>query len=83
MQLKPKKLNRISDLSLTTDGIFTFKPRNKKTSQRNENDILSFLLHDQNFYGKSNFLDRKIRYIEEIWNHEVTDDLAIIRLIFD
>ena len=68
------------DLSICTDGIFTFKNLANKTNQKSENEIIRYLLIDNEDCEFDNFLDRKIRLLKEKWNHIVTDDLAIVRI---
>lgn len=68
------------DLSICTDGIFTFKNLQDKSIQKTEAEIIDFLLIDEEDSEFNNFLDRKIRTLKEDLNHLVTDDLAIIRV---
>ena len=68
------------DLSICTDGIFTFKNLNKKENQKAEEEIIAYLLKDDQYAEFNNFLNRKIRFIKNKWGHVVTDDLAIIRI---
>lgn len=68
------------DLSICTDGIFTFKNLQDKSNQKTEVEIIDFLLIDEEGSEFNNFLDRKIRSLKEDWYHFVTDDLAIIRV---
>ncbi len=69
-----------NDLSICTDGIFTFKNLEDKSKQKSENEIIEYLLIDNEGAEFDNFLDRKIRALKDKWNHLVTDDLAIIRI---
>ena len=48
-----------------------------------ENEILKYLLMDNEGVEFDNFLDRKVRELKDKWNHLVTDDLAIIRIKSD
>mgnify|MGYP000524796457 CR=1 FL=1 len=68
------------DLSICTDGIFTFKNLQDKSNQKTEAEIIDFLLIDEEDSVFNNFLDRKIRTLKDEWSHLVTDDLAIIRV---
>ena len=68
------------DLSICTDGIFTFKNLENKSKQKSENEIIEYLLIDNEGSEFDNFLDRKIRTLKDKWNHLVTDDLAVIRI---
>ena len=76
-------ISSFKDLSICTDGIFTFKNLNDKSKQISEHRIINFLLVDNEGSEFDNFLDRKIRNLKDKWNHVVTDDLAIIRIKSD
>lgn len=79
--LKQKvSISGFKDLSICTDGIFTFKNLENKSMQKSENEIIQYLLVDNEGIEFDNFLDRKIRILKDEWNHLVTDDLAIIRI---
>ena len=71
----------ISDISITTDGIFTFKRFNNKVYAEQEN-IIDFLLINSEDIKNEVMLHRKLIDIETTWGLRPTDDLAIIRLIF-
>lgn len=73
-------IDRFKDLSICTDGIFTFKNLENRENQKNENEIINYLLINEEGSQFDNFLDRKIKFLKEKWNHLVTDDLAIIRV---
>ncbi len=74
-------ITQFQDLSISTDGIFTFKNLTNKQQQKTEEEIIHYLLTDKEDSKFENFLDRKVRSIHSEWNHVVTDDLAIIRII--
>jgi hypothetical protein len=73
-------ISSFKDLSICTDGIYTFKNLENKAKQKSEDDIIQHLLIDNENSEFDNFLDRKIRFLKDKWNHTVTDDLAIIRI---
>lgn len=73
-------VSKFKDLSISTDGIYTFKNLEDKDKQKSEGDIIQLLLVDNENSEFDNFLDRKIRFLKDKWNHTVTDDLAIIRV---
>ncbi|WP_438425683.1 protein phosphatase 2C domain-containing protein [Aquimarina macrocephali] len=73
-------ISNFKDLSICTDGIFTFKNLEDKSKQKSENEIIQYLLIDNKGEEFDNFLDRKIRVLKDKWSHLVTDDLAIIRI---
>lgn len=68
------------DLSICTDGIFTFRNLDDKKKQKPEKEIIEYLLMDNEGSEFDNFLDRKIRFLKNDCHHLVTDDLAIIRI---
>lgn len=69
------------NLSICTDGIFSFKNFERKAEQKSENEIIEFFLSDGHGNSAEKFLGEKLRVMKETWNHVVTDDLAIIRMI--
>lgn len=79
-QAQKLSITYFNDLSICTDGIFTFKNLENKTKQKEEKELIDYLLIDNEHAQFDNFLERKVRYLKEKWNHVVTDDLAIIRL---
>ena len=79
-QQQKMTINNFEDLSICTDGIFTFKNLQSKSKQMSENEIIRYLLVDNEGADFDNFLNRKVRKLKDKWNHVVTDDLAIIRI---
>ncbi|WP_025743682.1 protein phosphatase 2C domain-containing protein [Aquimarina pacifica] len=73
-------ISAFKDLSICTDGIFTFKNLEDQSKQKSESEIIEYLLIDAHWEEFDTFLDRKINEIRDQWNHVVTDDLAIIRI---
>lgn len=76
-----KTITKFRDLSISTDGLFTFKNLKDKTKQKSEGEIVEYLLKDQTYIENDNFLERKVRDLSVNFDHVVTDDLAIIRVI--
>ena len=74
-------ISNFRDLSICTDGIFTFKNFENKLAQKSEKDIIEYLLVNNEGAEFDNFLCRKIRMLKDKFSHVVTDDLAIIRII--
>ena len=72
-------IDNFNDLSISTDGIYSFKNLKNKANQKDEIEVIEFMLINDKEHDKDNFLGRKIRVLEKE-NHLVTDDLAIIRL---
>ena len=69
---------------LSTDGIFTFQAYDtKRYASITEEEIIHFLFADQTYHQQENMLYKKIRIIEEKWGLKPTDDLSVIRLIFE
>ncbi len=73
-------ISSFKDISICTDGIFSFKSLEDTSKQKSEYEIIDYLLIDDEGATFDNFLDRKIRALRDKWNHLVTDDLAIIRV---
>jgi len=69
------------DLSICTDGIFSFKNFRNKNNRKEESEIIEYLLANQEGCKYDNFLEKKIRDLETKEDQILTDDLAIIRLI--
>lgn len=76
-------LDSIENLSITTDGIFTFKRfDNEKYEESEPTSIEDFLLKDETWEDSKNMLQKKMRFIEKNFGLKPTDDLAIVRLVF-
>ncbi len=71
----------IQDLSLVTDGIFTFSKFDNKP-YANPGNVVEYLLVDVEDSNNSNMLNSKLLDIKTNWGLKPGDDLAIIRLIF-
>lgn len=77
-------INNIKDLSICTDGIFTFsKFDTKDYSKTDEEALIHFLLKDLKWQEQENMLNKKIIEIENEYGLKPNDDLSIIRIIFD
>jgi hypothetical protein len=74
-------VSSFKDLSICTDGIYTFKNFRNQQNQLTEEELFQFLLVDQKDRTYPDFLSIKMRYLHEEMNHVVTDDLAIVRII--
>ncbi|MEY3242027.1 MAG: hypothetical protein RIR11_3466 [Bacteroidota bacterium] len=82
MQTQVLSLKNIQDLSVSTDGIFTFKPfNNKKYVPLSEEKIIENLLFDTTNNHNPNMLKNKILELEEEYGLKPSDDLTIIRVI--
>ena len=81
-QTQGLSLDNIQDLSISTDGIFTFRAYDtKRYEQVTEKEIINFLFADETYHKQKNMLYKKMRIIEEKWGLKPTDDLSVIRLI--
>ncbi|MBW1297501.1 protein phosphatase 2C domain-containing protein [Aquimarina litoralis] len=69
------------DLSMATDGIFSFKNFKNPKKQQTEKEVLDFLLRDQQGIDSTIFLEKKVRDLESKYDQVLTDDLAIIRVV--
>ena len=74
-------LNNIEDISISTDGIFTFKNFDGKVHQQiKENEIIEYLLIDEKWSSQENMLGKKIMEIEKKYGLKPSDDLTIVRM---
>jgi hypothetical protein len=75
-------LSQIQDLSIATDGIFSFSPfKTSYLPSMNESEIAHFLLINIENSENENMLKRKVKDLAENYGLLPTDDLTIIRLI--
>lgn len=73
---------KVRDLSLSTDGIFTFSRfDNEKYSKIGTNELIEYLLVDQTDIENERMLKKKLREIEKKWGLRPTDDLGIVRVV--
>ena len=79
-QQQTLSLSNFDDISICTDGIYTFKNFNNPNKQLTQEEIIQFLLIDKTDSIYPNFLATKIGQLKNEMHHIVTDDLAIIRL---
>ncbi|TGD79310.1 protein phosphatase 2C domain-containing protein [Hymenobacter wooponensis] len=68
-----------SDLSLATDGIYSFQPIND-CSPTEPLDIAQFLLVDPELAERDEMLHIKVKRLENRFSLKPTDDLAIVRV---
>lgn len=82
---KNQRLNfsQIEDLSIATDGIFSFQPFDvgEYETARME-DIIDWLLKDRTFKGHEVMLKKKVLFIEKTWGLKPSDDLSLVRILF-
>jgi len=69
------------DISIATDGIFTFTPV-KKANMNDSINSIDYLLKNTENAENQEMLSLKLKKLERDFGLKPTDDLAIIRLIF-
>lgn len=74
-------ISHFKDLSLCTDGIFSFKNLANTQETKNAEEFAQHLLVDKYCSEQENFLNRKLIKIERSWSHVPTDDLGIVRIL--
>lgn len=74
-------IDKFKNLAIATDGIFAFKNLHNPKNQKAENEIISYLLDDMEYFEHTNFLERKLKILADTYKHIPTDDIAIIRII--
>ncbi len=82
-QNQHQKLNlkNVVDVSIATDGIFSFKPFDNNVYEKtNEEQIVNELLVNQKWNDQTNMLHRKLLEIENGFGLRPSDDLTILRL---
>lgn len=81
-QTQRLSLSAINDLSISTDGIFTFKNFDGKVyDEISEKEIIEFLLMDKRWSEEDQMLRRKVLEIERLYGLKPSDDLSIVRII--
>lgn len=73
-------ITKFEDLSITTDGIFAFKNLKNPTKQKSIEEIIQFLLTDDKLDNDEYNLDRKVKVLNQKYDHLPTDDIAIVRI---
>ncbi|MEZ4989360.1 MAG: protein phosphatase 2C domain-containing protein [Saprospiraceae bacterium] len=77
-------LKNIEDLSILTDGLYTFKPFDSgEYKPMDQFEIMELLLINRQDQHSENMLKKKLLNIEKEMGLRPTDDLTIIRLIFE
>lgn len=80
-QAQRLSLAHFEDLSLSTDGILSFKNLANTREHKPEQAFIDFLLKDLSYQEQDNFLERKLMAIEKEWQQVPTDDIGIIRVM--
>ena len=82
VQKQKLSLDNVQDLSISTDGIFTFKEfDNKAYPTILEEEIIELLMVDKKWCEQENMLPKKVRKIEQHFGLKPSDDLSILRII--
>ncbi|SHL12322.1 protein phosphatase 2C domain-containing protein [Flavobacterium chilense] len=74
------KFNLLEDISIATDGIFTFEKLSAPKSKE-EINVIQFLTVDKTSSEKDDMLDFKLKRLENEFGLKPTDDFSIIRII--
>ena len=77
-------LSGVKDLSISTDGIFTFRrfdDRSYKTIH--EDDIVTYMLIDTQWQRQETMLKKKLIELEKAFGLKPSDDLSIVRIILE
>lgn len=83
-QIQRLSAENIYDLSITTDGIFTFKKfDNEYYESISDGELIDFLLIEKEEEYTKNMLQKKLLHIKKRWGLKPSDDLSIIRIIDD
>lgn len=83
LQTQRLSFAQVEDLSLASDGIFTFQPfdtKNYETVQAS--DLIDYLLVDKKAELTEYTLHQKVQNIKSQYGLQTTDDLTVIRLRF-
>lgn len=72
--------SNFSDLSICTDGIYSFKNYTDKTKTLPIDTTIEFLLKDDTAFDGPNFFRKKVEKLNREFNQTLTDDIAVIRL---
>ncbi|WP_394776010.1 protein phosphatase 2C domain-containing protein [Flavobacterium sp.] len=74
------EFNGIIDISISTDGIFTFERLFAKKTNK-EIDVIDFLTKDNTNSEKDEMLNLKLKILENDFGLKPTDDFSIIRIM--
>jgi hypothetical protein len=75
-------LQNINDISLASDGIYTFRHFNKQAYPPiTEQEIIRYLLTDKQWATQKNMLKKKLLVLEHQFGLRSSDDLTIVRIL--
>jgi hypothetical protein len=72
--------NKISDISISTDGIFTFEKIKQGKSEQGI-DVIDFLTIDKTNSDKKEMLNLKLKALDTEFGLKPTDDFSMIRIL--
>ena len=80
-QFQRLSLKNVTDWSIATDGIFTFKNFDgQRYEPISETEIVEYFLIDENWMLQETMLKKKLLHIENTYGLQPSDDLTIIRI---
>jgi hypothetical protein len=82
VQHQTMAVTTLYDISLSTDGIFTFSPYNENTFEVTVDDPINYLLVNSTDSDMPNMLLKKATFLDRSCGLRPTDDLGIIRIQF-
>lgn len=74
------EFNQIQDITIATDGIFTFEKLSSNKSNA-QIDIIEFLTIDKEKLENAEMLNLKLKKLENEFGLKPTDDISIVRII--
>ena len=74
------KFTSITDVSIATDGLFSFEQFTKNKTNEDKN-LIEYLTTNKEHIENSEMLHLKLKYIENQLGKKPTDDFAMIRII--
>lgn len=83
-QTQRLSFTKVKDLSILTDGIFTFKNFDTKNyAQISEKEILNLFLIDNKWKESEKMLFKKLTIIDKQFGLRPSDDISILRIILE
>lgn len=83
-QIQKLSVNKFCDLSISTDGIFTFDGFNmNEYDDVSEEELLTYFLVNREGNENPEMLHQKLNSVKMNWGLKPNDDFTIIRLILD
>jgi hypothetical protein len=76
------EITNAKNIAIATDGVMAFQPERREDSQM-EINVANFLLIDSSFAKNNNMLQRKMNILRTQHNLIPSDDVAVVRFIFE